>query len=126
MKEKISLFAYNSGIKFFAAKGKVEVQAQADNVEITAQKVLKLLSATSNIEIAAKRDIVLSSGNAYIRIADGNIQIHAPGSIDIKGSEHVFAGPTSKPYPLPQMPGSVCVECLLRAARAKMPFAMSS
>ncbi|MCP1121233.1 type VI secretion system Vgr family protein [Robbsia andropogonis] len=126
VKEKISLFAYNAGIKIFAAKGPVALQAQSDNIEITAQKVLKLLSTTSNIDIAAKRDVLLTSGNAYIRIADGNIQIHAPGTIDIKGSEHAFNGPASQPYPLPQLPGSICVECLLRAARAKMPFAVSS
>ncbi|MDI7047021.1 DUF2345 domain-containing protein, partial [Escherichia coli] len=38
VKEKISLFAQNTGIKLFAAKGKVEIQSHADNVELTAQK----------------------------------------------------------------------------------------
>jgi type VI secretion system secreted protein VgrG len=30
-----------------------------------------------------------------VRIAGGNIEIHAPGKIDIKGGTHSFEGPTS-------------------------------
>ncbi|MBT2791699.1 type VI secretion system Vgr family protein [Paraburkholderia strydomiana] len=93
--EKISLFAQNAGMKLFAAKGKVEIQAQGDNLEITAQKTLKLLSATERIDAAAKQEILLTAGGAYVRISGGNIEIHAPGKVDIKGSQHSFAGPTS-------------------------------
>ncbi|MFM0184105.1 DUF2345 domain-containing protein, partial [Paraburkholderia aspalathi] len=93
--EKISLFAQNAGMKLFAAKGKVEIQAQGDNLEITAQKTLKLLSATEKIDAAAKQEILLTSGGAYVRISGGNIEIHAPGKIDIKGGQHAFSGPTS-------------------------------
>ncbi|MEZ2311768.1 type VI secretion system Vgr family protein [Paraburkholderia sp. RCC_158] len=93
--EKISLFVQNAGMKLFAAKGKVEIQAQSNNLEITAQKTLKLLSATERIDVAAKQEILLTSGGAYVRISGGNIEIHAPGKIDIKGSQHSFAGPTS-------------------------------
>lgn len=93
--EKISLFVQNAGMKLFAAKGKIEVRAYADNLELTAQKTVKLLSATDSVEAVANREILLTSGGAYIRIKDGNIEIHAPGKIDIKGTEHSFAGPTS-------------------------------
>jgi len=93
--EKLSLFVQNAGMKLFAAKGKVEIQAQSDNVEVVAQKTVKLLSATEKIEAAAKQEILLTSGGAYIRVKDGNIEIHAPGKIDIKGGQHSFSGPTS-------------------------------
>jgi len=99
--EKISLFVQNAGMKLFAAKGKVEVQAQSDNVEITAQKTLKLLSANEKIEAAADQGILVTAAGAYIRIKGGNIEIHAPGKIDIKGAQHAFAGPASQGYPLP-------------------------
>ncbi|WP_082193518.1 type VI secretion system Vgr family protein [Burkholderia gladioli] len=92
--EKISLFVQNAGMKLFAAKGKVEIQAHSDNVEITAQKIVKILSATDTIDVAAKQEILLTSGGGYIRIKDGNIEIHAPGKIDVKGSAHNFSGPT--------------------------------
>ncbi|WP_281662555.1 DUF2345 domain-containing protein, partial [Paraburkholderia fungorum] len=93
--EKISLFVQNAGMKLFAGKGKVEIQAQGDNLEITAQKTLKLLSATEKIDAAAKQEILLTAGGAYVRISGGNIEIHAPGKIDIKGAQHAFSGPTS-------------------------------
>lgn len=92
--EKISLFVQNAGMKLFTANGKVEVQAHSDNIELTAQKTVKVLSATENIEAIAKQEILLTSGGAYIRIKDGNIEIHAPGKIDIKGAQHSFSGPT--------------------------------
>ncbi|WP_179401881.1 type VI secretion system Vgr family protein [Burkholderia guangdongensis] len=117
--ERISLFVQNAGMKLFAAKGKVEIQAHSDNIELTAQKTVKVLSATENIEAVAKQEILLTSGGAYIRIKDGNIEIHAPGKIDIKGAQHSFAGPASLPYPLPGLPQSICVECLLKRAAAR-------
>ncbi|UXU90009.1 type VI secretion system Vgr family protein [Burkholderia sp. S-53] len=102
--ERISLFVQNAGMKLFAAKGKVEIQAQSDNIELTAQKTVKVLSATDKVEVAASQGVLLTSGGAYIRIQDGNIEIHAPGKIDIKGAQHAFAGPTSAPYDLPVLP----------------------
>ncbi|WP_321931944.1 type VI secretion system Vgr family protein [Paraburkholderia guartelaensis] len=104
--ERLSLFVQNAGMKLFAAKGMVEVQAHSDNIELTAQKAVKLLSVTDNIEAAAKQEILLTSGGAYIRIKDGNIEIHAPGKIDIKGGQHSFSGPTAQGYVLPGLPNS--------------------
>ncbi|WP_175855729.1 type VI secretion system Vgr family protein [Burkholderia cepacia] len=99
--QKLSLFVQNAGMKLFAGKGKVEIQAQSDNIEVTAQKAVKVVSATGQVEIAADQGILLTSGGAYIRIKDGNVEIHAPGKIDIKGASHTFAGPASMGYPLP-------------------------
>lgn len=91
---RLSLFAQNAGMKLFAAKGKVEVQAQADNVELTAQKSLHIVSATENVQGAAQQEVLLTSGGAYIRLKGGNIEIHAPGKVDFKGANFPFSGPT--------------------------------
>ncbi|WP_175947803.1 type VI secretion system Vgr family protein [Burkholderia pyrrocinia] len=99
--QKLSLFVQNAGMKLFAGKGKVEIQAQSDNVEVTAQKAVKIVSATDRIEIAADQGILLTSGGGYIRIQGGNIEIHTPGAVDVKGASHTFAGPASMGYPLP-------------------------
>ncbi|RQQ43091.1 type VI secretion system Vgr family protein [Burkholderia stagnalis] len=101
VKEKLSLFVQNAGMKLFAAKGKVEIQAQSDNLELTAQKAMRIISATEEVEIAAKQEILVTCAGAYIRIANGNIEIHAPGKVDVKGSQHSFNGPAQMPYPLP-------------------------
>lgn len=120
--EKISLFVPNAGMKLFAGKGKVEIQAHSDNIELTAQKSVKLISATERIEVAADQEILLTSGGAYIRLKGGNIEIHAPGAIDVKGSQHAFAGPVSMPYKLPIMPQSICIECLMKRATTRAPL----
>ncbi|MBN3757851.1 type VI secretion system tip protein VgrG [Paraburkholderia sp. Tr-20389] len=102
--ERISLFVQNAGMKLFAAKGKIEIRAHSDNIELTAQKSVKVISATDTIEAAAQQEVLLTSGGAYIRIKGGNIEIHAPGNIDIKGAQHAFAGPVSNDYALPALP----------------------
>ena len=79
-------------------------QAQSDNIELTAQKTVKVVSAAERVEVAAKQEILLTSGGAYIRIKDGNIEIHAPGKIDIKGRTHSFAGPASTNVVMPHLP----------------------
>ncbi|HDR9053534.1 TPA: type VI secretion system tip protein VgrG [Burkholderia vietnamiensis] len=102
--QRISLFVQNAGMKLFAAKGKVEIQAHSDNIELTAQKTVTVVSATEKVEVAASQGILLTAGGAYIRIQDGNVEIHAPGKVDIKGGQHAFAGPASMPYDLPALP----------------------
>ena len=124
--EKLSLFVQNAGMKLFAGKGKIEVQAHSDGIDLSAHKGVKVISITDVIEMAGKREVLLTSGGAYIRIKDGNIEVHAPGSIDVKGAKRVFAGPTEMPYPMPQLPQQICVECMIRAAQTKMPFAISN
>ncbi|MUI33217.1 DUF2345 domain-containing protein, partial [Enterobacter cloacae] len=47
--QKLSLFVQNAGMKLFAGKGKVEIQAQSDNIEVTAQKAVRVVSATDRI-----------------------------------------------------------------------------
>jgi type VI secretion system secreted protein VgrG len=104
----------------------VEVQAHFDGIELTAHKGVKVISITDVIEMAGKREVLLTSGGAYIRIKDGNIEMHAPGKIDVKGAKRVFDGPTEMAYPMPPLPQNICVECMIRAAQAKMPFAISN
>ena len=62
---------------------------------MTAQKSLLLASVTEKVQASAQQEILLTSGGAYIRLKGGDIEIHAPGKIDVKGAQHAFSGPTS-------------------------------
>lgn len=93
--EKLSLFVQNAGMKLFAGKGKIELQAQSDNVEITADKMVKIISTTDAVNVMAEKEITLTAGGATIRLAGGNIYVHAPGLVEVKGSQHSFSGPAS-------------------------------
>lgn len=94
----INLFAIEDEIKLASNKGKVQIQAQNNAMEIYADKNLKILSSNDRIEIAAEKEILLTSGKAYIKIANGNILIHAPGMVDTKASAQPHAGPASMDY----------------------------
>lgn len=122
--EKISLFVYKAGIKLFAAKGKVEIQAQSDDLEIIAEKVLRLLSSTSRIEIAAKTEIVLSAGGTYIKLNAQGFTGGTSGAWVQHAASHAMPGPDSLTYPLPVLPKSICVECLRKARAAAAPFTL--
>ncbi|WP_157958725.1 DUF2345 domain-containing protein, partial [Salinicola sp. CPA57] len=88
--EKLSLFVQKAGIKLFAARGKVEIQAQSDNLEATARRDLGVTSTEDKIDFAAAEEILLVSGGAYVRIKGGNIELHAPGKVTVKGATKSF------------------------------------
>lgn len=102
--DRLSLFVQRAGIKLFAAQGKVEVQAQSDEMALTAEKKLSITSTEDAVHIAAAEEVLLTCGGGYIRLKGGDIEIHAPGTIDVKGSQHLFGGPTSLSYPLDNLP----------------------
>jgi type VI secretion system secreted protein VgrG len=102
--QSISLFAQNAGAKLFAAKGKVELEAQSDAMELTALQNMKLTSLEQLIEMSAQKELLLTSGGAYIRIKGSNIEVHAPGTIDIKGAKKTLDGPASMEHSFKELP----------------------
>ena len=104
--EAWSVFVDKAGIKLFAGKGKVQIQAQSDNLELVAQKDLLLHSVDQRVEVAAGKEIVLTAGGGYIRMSGGNIEIHCPGTLSMRAGNFVTMGPTSLAKQLPAMPKS--------------------
>jgi type VI secretion system secreted protein VgrG len=101
--EKISLFAFNAGIKLFAAKGKVEVQAQSGDLDLIAEKVVQLLSTTSRIEIHAKEEVVISAGGSFVKINASGITNGTSGKWTAQASMHLMPGPATQPYVMPHL-----------------------
>ena len=117
--------ADGSGIKLYAGQGDVQWQAQSDAMTFAAHDLVRLISANSHLDFAAAKSIVLcTEGGASLTIEGGNITFACPGTISIKGASKSFAGPTGMNMPLPVLPKSVCVECLLKARAAASPFAL--
>jgi len=79
--ERVSLFAQKLGIKMFASRGKVEIQAQGDEMTLDALKDIRISSSEGRLVISAKQEIILTSGGGYIRIADGVVECAAPDKI---------------------------------------------
>ena len=101
--EKISLFASNGGIKLFSAKGKVEVQAQANDLDLIAEKVVRLLSTTSRVEIHAKEEVVISAGNSFLKINASGITSGTSGKWTSHASTHSFERPATNSYVMPHL-----------------------
>ena len=101
--EKISMFAYNAGIKLFAGKGKVEIQAQSNDLDLIAEKVVRLLSTTSRIEIHAKEEIMISAGGSFVKIDASGITNGTSGTWTAQASMHSMPGPATKPFVMPHV-----------------------
>ncbi|KVD81505.1 type IV secretion protein Rhs [Burkholderia ubonensis] len=82
--ELISLFAQRLGIKIYAAKGPVELQAQSDAMSLVAEKDVNVASVSGKVNLSAAKEIIVESGGAFIKIADGNITLGGPGDLFLK------------------------------------------
>jgi type VI secretion system secreted protein VgrG len=100
--EAISLFAAKLGIRIFSAKGKVQVQAQGDALELMALKNVVLSSSTGEVMVTASKGITLGDGSgAYIKVANGRIELASPsGQVYIKGNLEVN-GPAGGNFKFP-------------------------
>jgi len=101
-------------MKVFTSKGKVERPIHNDNVDIIADKKVQIPPSSEKIE-ATSKTLLLASGGAYIRFKNGNIEIHAPGVIDMKAGSFPHAGPVSMDYPMPSLK-KIKEECLCKAS----------
>ena len=101
--EKISLFASNAGIKLFSAKGRIEVQAQSNDLDLIAEKVLRLLSTTSRIEIHAKEEVTISAGGSSVKINASGITSSTSGTWTAHASMHTMPGPATTSHVMPHL-----------------------
>jgi type VI secretion system secreted protein VgrG len=79
--EAISLLANTLGIKLFAAKGPVDIQAQNDAMALAALKDLTLTSLQGKLILTAKDEVWLGAGSSYIKITATGIECASPGDI---------------------------------------------
>lgn len=94
--EAISLFAQKMGMKIFAARGMVDIQAQTDAMRLQSDKTMNINSVSGEIVINAGQGITLTSkGGAYIKIKDGAVEIGAPAKISLKSSVIDWGGSSS-------------------------------
>ena len=93
------------GLQMIAAKDALDIQAQADVLNIRARDEVNVISANAHIDWAAAKRISLSTaGGANITIEGGNITVQCPGKIMIHAGKKSFLGPEKRPYPMPTLP----------------------
>lgn len=104
------------GLAIIASAGPVDMQAQHDDINLSAQGELQIISINAEAEMAAGTTLHLAvDGGASMTIEGGNITFACPGTIKVHARSHQFEGPKNASYSLPLFPQSVCVPCLLNA-----------
>ncbi|MBG3080270.1 type VI secretion system tip protein VgrG [Proteus mirabilis] len=122
--KKISMLSQKEGIRIVSGKGPFELESHGDIFEATALKDITVQSTQGHIQLTAKNGITLGCGGGYIKIMpDGQIEIHSPSRLSLKG-QHIWSEPASEDFPLPDLPQSVCKECLKKAQENAMGVAI--
>lgn len=121
--EKISLFAQNAGVKLFAAKGKVEIQAQGDAMALSALQDLTITSSSGKLVLSADKEIWIGAGGSYIRITAEKIENGTSGQILEKCASWDKLGASS--MHLPAQVTSVTNGCSWKTAAASADSASS-
>jgi len=109
--EAVSMLARKAGMKLFAAKGKVEIQAQDDALEAIAKKDVTVTSTEGRVEITAAKDVVLKNlDGSFIQLQGKNIILGCEGNILLKCANVQKIGPatvSSPPHEFPKGYGGV-------------------
>ncbi|MBR7958838.1 type VI secretion system tip protein VgrG [Burkholderia vietnamiensis] len=79
--DRISLFAQNLGIKIFAAKGPVDIQAQSGSASLVGLQDVKIESADGRLILTAAKEVWIGAGGSYISIKGGLIENVTTGQI---------------------------------------------
>ncbi|NBJ29491.1 type VI secretion system tip protein VgrG [Citrobacter sp. DNRA3] len=102
--EAISLLALKLGIRLFAAKGKVEIQAQDDGIDTVAKKDITITSVEGKVLVTAADELVLNCGGAYIKLSGGNVEIGCPKNILLKSISVQKLMAADYDLPKPELP----------------------
>lgn len=78
--ELISFFARKMGIKLFA-KGKIDIQAQGDELALSALKDVTVTSTNGKLILTAKDEVWIGAGGSYIKINGSRIENGTSGDI---------------------------------------------
>ncbi|RQZ37992.1 type VI secretion system tip protein VgrG [Burkholderia sp. Bp9090] len=113
VRDTISLFAHRAAIRISAALGDIVLHALTSSIKLESAKSIQLL--TKVIQIKGAEKLELQGGKTRMVLDDSGAQILTPGKFVAFASTHSLPGP--KDSPVSHTPTSICIECLLKAAR---------
>lgn len=92
----VSLFAYQQGMRFIAAKGPWVAQAQSGPMSLAALNDVMVSSSDGKVVITAAKEVWIGAGGSYIQINGSGIVNGSPGAILEKGASWDKPGPDSR------------------------------
>ncbi|WP_052406067.1 type VI secretion system Vgr family protein [Paraburkholderia heleia] len=101
--ETVSVFAQRAGIRLLAMRGKVQIQAQSDAMELVSQDNMQFSSAAGTLTANAANGVILQGGGtAYVKVHGDNVEIGGAGELILKIAGIDKSGPGSLSLPLPK------------------------
>ncbi len=101
---KISLFAAQEGAKLFAGKGKVEIQAQGDGLDMIARKGIQIISTEDAVYIISPKEIKLVSDGSELKINGSGVFSTTGGLFEVKSGQQKLTSPASINPPALDLP----------------------
>lgn len=99
IRETFRIFVHKAGMKLIAASGKVTVSAQTDDIDIIAQKVLKLISESDWVDIRGRKGVRLHGASSTLEIGE-KVQFFTSSPTLFHGNLETLA-PKNTPQPAP-------------------------
>ncbi|MDF3841936.1 DUF2345 domain-containing protein, partial [Pseudomonas citronellolis] len=97
----LGTFAQSGDMRHIAHQGQLLLQAQHNSIRVEADQSVEVSASQQHIVVNAKTHLTLLCGGAYVKIADGNIELGMPGNFTIKAASHKFIGPATVGSRLP-------------------------
>ncbi|MGO4156937.1 type VI secretion system Vgr family protein [Cupriavidus sp. YAF13] len=111
-----SLCAHLLGVRLFAAKGPITLQAQNDVMQFFAKLGIDIISTDDNIRILAKKELLIGGGSSHTRYNDGGITHLTRGTNTAHAAGHSFTGPSTETVAWPKLAKSSVCEFGMRDA----------
>ncbi|NKG37850.1 DUF2345 domain-containing protein, partial [Acinetobacter johnsonii] len=94
----------------YAGKGKVEIQAQGDALDVIARKGIQIISTEDTVYITSPTEINLTAGGSQIKMNGTGIFSTTAGKFESKAGQHQFLGGTKVNMSLPILKEPVFAE----------------
>lgn len=116
--DAVSIFVHRAGMKLIAASGKIRIEAQDDNVEVIARKVVEIISGSDWINLKAVKGIRLNGGGTELEISPAGIRGFTNGEFLVHAASHATDGPQGggAQTAIAAIAPRICLECLMHAA----------
>ncbi|TEU25876.1 type VI secretion system tip protein VgrG [Acinetobacter seifertii] len=115
---KISLFAAQRGLKAVAAQGKVEIQAQADALDVLSKLGITISSTDDKVIISSPKEVKITGGSSQITLNGSGIFPKTGGKFQVNAGQHLFMGGASANASAPELPKAKPMQGALELLRS--------
>lgn len=98
----IGMFAHAGPLKQIAHQGPIILQAQQHAIRLEAQRSVELYANDEHVLVVAKKHLTLMCDGAYIKLANGDMDLVCPGTMRFRAGTYDMDGASSGNVELPQ------------------------